>query len=90
MSILSTGFSRGTKGCHQQLGIPLHMVPPPTTPSLPLPLEALAVAKTWSPDSSEMALAFLSLYHFCHSALDVDCTCTSLKASHGHSHNSAT
>ena len=34
MSVLSTGFSQGTKGLLQQLGVPLHTVPPPTGPSL--------------------------------------------------------
>ena len=34
MSILSTSSSWGMKGCYQWPGIPLHTVPPPTSPSL--------------------------------------------------------
>ena len=34
MGILSTGSSQGRKGHPQQPGIPLHMDPPPTVPSL--------------------------------------------------------
>ena len=33
MSIWSTGFSQGRKGCPLQFSAPLHMVPPPTGPS---------------------------------------------------------
>ena len=34
MSVQFAGFSQGRKGHLQQLGTPLHMVPPPTDPSL--------------------------------------------------------
>ena len=53
------------------------------------PLQVSALAKTKSPGSSEIALAFLSEYHFCLSASDMDCTWASLKAFHSCSHNLA-
>ena len=61
MSILSAGSSQGRKGCPLQPGAQLHTVPPPTSPSLSSsPCRHWLLAKTKSPGSSEMALAFLS------------------------------
>ena len=45
MSVLSTGSSWGKRGCHQQPGIPLHMVPFPTGPSLSLSLVGISFSQ---------------------------------------------
>ena len=87
----SAGSIQGRKGCPQQCDAILCMVPPYTSPHFPLPPVSIGLAKTKSPGSSEMALAFLSWCHFLSSPpLIWIATWTYLKVSHHHSHNLVT
>ena len=45
VSILSAGSLWGMRGCNQQPAIPLHIVPPPTSPSLSPPLVSFSQDK---------------------------------------------